>query len=619
MTSTRLAIVDIAGGDQPISNEDGRLWITQNGEIYNYPELQAELEALGHIFATHCDTEVIVHAYEEWGAGCLDRLNGDFVFAIWDAEKRELFLARDRFGVRPLFILEAAGVLCYASEAKALLRHPAARRELDATALLETFTTWSISPSRSAFVGIRELAPAHHLTVRQGGQPVERRWWDLSFAAEPGRSLADATEELRALLDDATRIRLRADVPVAAYLSGGLDSSLIVALARRHVRRDLCAFGVEFEQREFDEGTFQRELAAELGAALTQTEVTARTIGEHLPEAVRFAERPTLRTALVPLFMLSKIVREAGFKVVLTGEGADELFAGYDLFREDKIRRFWARDPSSTMRPALLSQLYPYLARSLGSSAVSTRFFAHRLEETADPLYSHLLRFNNTARVARLLRPEILTTSQVDVAAELQARLPDDFASFTPLGRAQYLEIATFLNGYLLHAQGDRMMMGHSVEGRFPFLDYRVAELAMTLPDSFRLHGLNEKHVLRRAASGLVPDQIRKRTKQPYRAPIGATLAGPSAPDYVAETMGSDALRAAGIFEPGAVGRLYAKASQPASLTETEEMALVGVVSTMLLHDQFIANPPRARTIAADRVVVGPAGTPTPVAPGVAR
>ena len=609
MASTRLAIVDVEGGDQPISNEDGRLWVMQNGEIYNYVELLDELALLGHRFSTHCDTEVIAHAYEEWGPDCLHHLNGDFALAVWDAQRRELFLARDRFGVRPLYLLEERGTLCFASEAKALLRHPLARRELDPVALLETFTTWAISPERSAFAGIRELAPAHYLLLRGDGTRVERRWWDLDFSppAAASAGIEEASEELRDLLDDATRIRLRADVPVAAYLSGGLDSSVIVALARTHVSRSLRAFGLGFERAEFDESGFQRELAEGLGATLTQVSIDDATVGELLPAAVALAERPTLRTALVPLLLLSGVVHDAGFKVVLTGEGADELFAGYDIFREDKIRRFWAREPASELRPILLRRLYPYLPRTLPVSRVSEQFFAHRLEETSNPLYSHLLRFSNTARCARLLDPAVLAAAQVDVVVELEQRLPERFAGFTALGRAQYLEIATFLNSYLLHAQGDRMLMGSSVEGRFPFLDYRVAEFAARQPDAFRLQGLTEKRILRHAAANLVPDAIRMRGKQPYRAPIASALAGTSAPEYVATLLSREALERAGIFAADPVLRLHAKAERNPDLTETEEMALVGVVSTMLLHEQFVTSPRPARTVRADRIVTAPA------------
>jgi asparagine synthase (glutamine-hydrolysing) len=604
MVATRLAVVDLVGGDQPLSNEDGRLWVTQNGELYNHVELRLELEAAGHRFSTRCDTEVIVHAYEEWGPECLERLNGDFVFAVWDAARRELFLARDRFGVRPLFLLEHGRTLCFASEGKALLRHPLGRRELDPVALLEAFTAWSISPSRSAFAGIRELPPAHYLLAREDGTRVERRWWDLDFTGgDEAPPLPDAADALRELLDDATRIRLRADVTVAAYLSGGLDSSAVVALARSHVQRELVCFGLAFEDPSFDERRFQQELAAELGVTLHQAVVGTRDVGDLLPVAVALAERPTLRTALVPLLSLSGLVHDSGIKVVLTGEGADELFAGYDIFREDKIRRFWARDPSSSARPALLRRLYAFLPRTL-NPRLAEGFFRQRLEETEHPLYSHLLRFANGARAARVLRPTPGGATVDDLVNELERATPPAFAQFTPLGRAQYLEIATFLTGYLLHAQGDRMLMGNSVEGRFPYLDHRVAEFAASLPDRYRLLGLTEKHILRHATTGLVPDSIRRRVKQPYRAPIGPALAGPSAPEYVEELLARSSLERAAIFEPAPVERLLEKARRHEghNLTETEEMALVGVVSTMLLYDRFVAAPSRAGKIELQKI-----------------
>jgi asparagine synthase (glutamine-hydrolysing) len=606
MTSTRLAIVDLENGDQPISSEDGRYWVIQNGEIYNYIELRQELERLGHTFSTQSDTEVLVHAYETWGADCLTRLNGDFAFVVWDSVRRQLFAARDRFGVRPLFLLERGHTLGFASEAKALLRHPRASRELDPAALLETFTTWAISPDRSAFRGIRELPPAHYLIADADGGRVERRWWDLDFStAEAGSTIHDAAEQLRELLDDATRIRLRADVVVAAYLSGGLDSSMTVALARRHVD-SLVSFGLGFEEATFDESSFQEEVARTLETSLERVVVTDADIGALLPRAIGLAERPTLRTALVPLLVLSGHVHSAGIKVVLTGEGADELFAGYDIFLEDKVRRFWARDPTSRSRPALLQRLHAYLPRAVPSSGVSQQFFARGLEETSHPLYSHLLRFANTARCARLLDPAVIAAAQIDVRADLEQRLPRAFSTFTPLGRAQYLEIATFLTGYLLHAQGDRMLMGNSVEGRFPYLDHRVAEFAASLPDSYRVLGLTEKRVLRRAATGLVPDSIAARRKQPYRAPIARALAGPAAPEYVSALLSRGAMREAGIFDPDPVSRLILKAEQRGgtTLTETEEMALVGVVSTMLLHNQFVANPMPRRTVAPTKLVI---------------
>ena len=611
MISNRLAIVDLEGGNQPLSDEHGRFWVIQNGEIYNYVELQAELRGLGHRFRTKCDTEVIAHAYEEWGVGCLDRFNGDFALAIWDREREELFLARDRFGVRPLFLAEAGGDFCFASEAKALLRHPAATRELDPAGLVESFMLWTSLPDRSAFVGVRELPAAHYVMVGPDGAGPETRWWDLDFS-EPGSPSSDAEliEELRELLEDATRLRLRADVPVAAYVSGGLDSSAIAAIAKAQMDEPLVAFGVGFSDPRFDESEYQQRIAAELGIDFHHTVVDSRAIAELLPRAVELSEKPTLRTALTPLLRLSASVREAGLKVVTTGEGADELFAGYDIFREDKVRRFWAREPSSELRPLLLRRLNRFLAADLSKSgAFLNGFYARRLLELDDPLYSHRLRFDNTGRCLRLFSSGVLERAAADrdPLERLERSLPSGFGDFSPLGRAQYLEISTFLQGYLLHSQGDRMLMGHSVEGRFPFLDYRVAELAARLPSRIRLRGLEEKYALRKAVESYLPEEIHRRPKRPYRAPIGEVFAGPEAPDYVRELLAADRIHGAGLLDPAAVGRVVAKfdASGGKRVSETDEMALVGALSLMLLHERLVAHPRLAAPLEPSRVVVG--------------
>jgi asparagine synthase (glutamine-hydrolysing) len=613
MSNTRLAIVDLAGGDQPLSNESGRFWVMQNGEIYNYVELQSELRSLGHRFETSSDTEVIAHAYDEWGVDCLQRLNGDFAFAVWDRETRELFLARDRFGVRPLFLAEFDGDLCFGSEAKALFRHPAARRELDPLGLVEAFTTWSILPDRSAFAGIRELAPAHYLRFGLDGVIEEARWWDLRFPRVGERRLETEDElaaELAELLTDATRIRLRADVPVAAYLSGGLDSSLTASLARSLYPETLNSFGIGFKDPLFDESAYQDRFVADLGTSLTRVVVDSPDIAELLPRAVELSEKPTLRTALAPLLRLSSAVREAGLKVVITGEGADELFGGYDIYRENKVRRFWARVPDSELRPLLFTRLNEFLGKDLKrSGAFLAGFYRRGLEDTDDPLYSHRLRFGNTARLLRLFAPDVLADAarEGDSAARVEARLPADFGALTSLGKAQYLEVMTFLDGYLLHSQGDRMLMGNSVEGRFPFLDYRVAEFAAALPDTMKVRWLEEKYLLRKVAASYVPADISARRKRPYRAPIASAFVGQGAPDYVREVLSEGRLSDVGLFDPTAVARLVHKceAAGDAGVGETDEMGLVGTISVMLLHERLVDRPALAPTATATRVVVG--------------
>ena len=608
MTNTRLSIVDLEGGDQPLSDETGRYWVMQNGEIYNHVELRAELEGRGHEFATSSDTEVIAHAYEEWGPACLERFNGDFAIAVWDRARREVFLARDRFGVRPLFLCEQGGDACFASEAKALFRHPSARRELDPVGIVDTFTTWATLPDRSAFVGIRELPPAHYVIVGPDGFGPETRWWELEFAPSAA-SEADLVDELESLLVDATRIRLRADVPVAAYLSGGLDSSALAAIAARQVgRATLSAFGVGFADGRFDESQSQDAIAGELGVNFNRTIVDGAAIADVFPRAVELAEKPLLRTAPAPLLRLSGAVQQAGLKVVLTGEGADELFGGYDIFREDKLRRFWARDPGSQLRPLLFARVNRWLATDPSrAGAFLNRFYARGLLELDDPLYSHRLRFLNTARSLRLLHPELVAQvgSDLEPSARLARRLPPNFDRLSALSKAQYLEIATFLEGYLLHSQGDRMLMGHSIEGRFPFLDFRLAELAARLPDRLRLRGLQDKYALRRAVAGYLPEGIRSRPKVPYRAPIRDVFFGATRDGYALELLRPDRLNDAGLLETRAVERLVTKFDAGAEVSETDEMALVGSVSLMMLHDRLVARPTLASPAVPTRSVVG--------------
>lgn len=611
MANTRLAIVDLAGGDQPLSDERGRYWVMQNGEIYNHVELRAELERCGHRFATTSDTEVIAHAYEKWGVGCLSRFNGDFAIAIWDRERRELVLARDRFGVRPLFLAEYGGDLCFASEAKALLRHPKARRDLDPVAIVDTFTMWTPLPDRSAFAGIRELPPAHYVVVGPGGIGPETRWWDIDFSPDETSSEDELVAQVEELLVDAIRIRLRADVPVATYLSGGLDSSAMAAIAAQQLRDDtLFAFGVGFSDERFDESASQDAIARELGTVFHRTVVDAAAIAEVFPRAVELAEKPLLRTAPAPLLRLSGAVQDAGLKVVLTGEAADELFGGYDIFREDKVRRFWARDPSSKLRPLLFARLNRWLATDPArAGAFLSRFYGRDLEAVDDPLYSHQIRFANTARCLRLVSPELLETAAADGSpqARLVRQLPAHFERFSPLARAQYLEIVTFFEGYLLHSQGDRMLMGHSIEGRFPFVDFRLAELAARLPDSLRLRGLQEKYALRRAVAPYLDPEIRSRPKVPYRAPIREVFFGPQRPDYAVDLLRPKRIEDAGLLDPTAVARVVAKfeKAENGGVSETDEMALVGAVSLMLLHDRMVQAPTLARPLEPTRVVVG--------------
>jgi len=345
--------------------------------------------------------------------------------------------------------------------------------------------------------------------------------------------------------------------------------------------------------------------------------VDAASIAEAFPRAVELAEKPMLRTAPAPLLRLAGAVQEAGLKVVLTGEAADELFAGYDIFREDKVRRFWARDPSSQLRPLLFRRLNQWLATDPAKAgAFLTRFYEKDLLALDDPLYSHRLRFANTARSLRMLSPDLLrqAESEGELADRLRAALPARFDGFSALAKAQYVEIATFFEGYLLHTQGDRMLMAHSIEGRFPFVDVRLAELAARLPDSLRLRGLQEKYALRKAVARVLPDAIRSRPKIPYRAPIRDVFFGPKSDRSLLEP---EAVREAGLLDETAVARLVAKFADGRPVSETDEMALAGSMSLMILNERLVANPRLADAPEPARLVLGDKVVPGPIAEAV--
>ena len=592
----RLSIIDLSTGDQPIHNEDRSAWVVLNGEIFNYVELRAELERAGHRFYTQSDTEVIVHLYEQHGDDFVQHLNGQFAIALWDAQRHRLVLARDRTGIRPLFYTQHNDRLLFASEAKALFAVRDVPRRLDPIALAETFTFWSPIGTRTTFENVHALEPGHVL-IAERGTVRSSRYWDWSFPAEPvqdGRPAADYAEELRALLVDAVRLQLRADVPVGAYLSGGLDSSIITALIHHYTDTPLRTFSVTFDDSEFDESTQQRELVQFLGTEHSEVRCSRADIAAAFPRAIWHAESPVVRTAPTPLMLLSGLVREHGFKVVLTGEGADEVFGGYDLFKEARLRRMMARSPDSPRGARLLKNLYPYLKHSPATSgAFAQRFFGEGAAQIDEPYFGHIPRWTTTRRATEFFSPAMRdAVGGWDPYAAITTLLPAAIRDWSPLARDQYVEAHTLLPGYLLSSQGDRMGMASSIEGRFPFLDHRVIEFANALPPRYKLMGLTEKYILRAAVKGLLPDSARTRPKQPYRAPDSQSFFVNGAPvDYVADALSDSSLADAGYFEPRAVRKLVDKCAAGRAIGFGDNMAFVGVLSTMLVHDQFIRAP----------------------------
>ncbi len=612
LAHVRLSIIDVQGGAQPLGNEDGRVLVVYNGEIYNYVELRADLKGRGHRFRTRSDTEVLVHAYEEWGAPMLERLNGQFAFAIHDRRDDTVFLARDRFGVRPLFYSERNGDLLFASEIKALLASGEVPAAPDLGGLDEVFTFWAARPPRTVFQGVLSLEPGCFAVWRDGRLRVQR-YYAIEYP-EAREESPDTLASLDDLVRSAVGLRLRADVPVGGYLSGGLDSSITCAVAGAKSPHQLRTFSVTFEDPRLDEREFQLLVASQLRSRHAVQAIGAAEVARAFPAVVRHTETPLVRTGPAPLFLLARLTREHGIKVVLTGEGADELFLGYDLFKETAVRLFCLRQPGSRVRPRLFDRLYPYLGGRNRGGEFWRRFFLEA-GPADDPLFSHLPRFRLTAQIKQFYSEDVQAAlAGTDPLDELRASLPAAFPAWSPLNRAAYLEMVTLLSPYLLSSQGDRVSLAHAVEGRYPFLDHRLFELAARLPTRSKLRGLREKDILRRWARDVVPPAVLERPKQPYRAPEIPAFFTPEPIAYAAELLDQTSLTRAGLFDARSVAGLLRRCRAGTATGLRENQALVAILSTQLWHHQFMQTPAPSRTgltLAADAAVTESAAMPS--------
>lgn len=590
--NVRLSILDIKNGRQPISDSSGRYWIVYNGEVFNYKELRESIEHQGDIFKTNTDTEVIVHLFRRYGEDCLKLLNGQFVFAIWDKKEEELFIARDRVGIRPLFYYSSNGTLSFASEIKALFEIPDIPKELSPEGLLQTYTFWTTLTPLTSFRNIFELSPGHFLRFSRKGLQI-KKYWSLDFENKNFKlSFEEATEELNELFTSSTRMRLRADVEVAAFLSGGIDSSATVSYIKKIEPGMLNTFSIKFAEKDFDESQYQEEAVKYFKCNHKSITCTANDIAEIFPRVVWYSETPMTRTAPAPMMMLYRFVRDNNIKAVITGEGSDELLAGYDIFRENNIRRFWASQPESDIRPLLLKKLYPDIPALRNSATVMLKmFFGYMLSETADPFYSHLLRWNNSNHIRKHLSGWMKDfSSSYSPLSILSSQLPEGFSRWDSLSKAQWIETSIFMSGYLLSTQGDRMGMSYSVEGRYPFLDYRIIEFCTSLPSDFKLHGLNEKYLLKNLTKGSIPESIRKRPKQPYRAPIKSVFLSKNPPEYVRYMLSEEYTAKTGIFDFLSFSEMLSRIKKTGLASEVDQMAVTAIISTHLLHYQFIEN-----------------------------
>ena len=582
LAHVRLCTIDIVGGAQPLTNEDGRIIITYNGEVYNHRELRLELEGRGHLFRTRCDAEVLAHGYEEWGVDLLHRLDGHFAFAIYDRNRGRVFIARDRFGISPLYYAQRDGDFYFGSEVKAILATGEIEPALDPRGLDEVLTFGAARPPRTPFSGIASLEPGTYGIWTDGALWL-RHYYELDYPETTEEPL-DVVEQLDEIMRRSVGMRLRADVQVGAYLGDGFGSSITAAIAQRASHYTPRSFSISSAIPEYDETSYQQNVARAVGTAHTASVITMDTVAQVFPNVLWHAETPLLGVAPALAYHLAKLTKESDVKVVIGAEGADEIFLGSDLFKDTSIRRFCLRRPESAGRQRLFERLY---SAEHEKASEPWRRFQLAAAPATDPLFSHLPRFLGS-RIGDLYTQEFRAgLGGMDVIGELRASLPTRFFGWSSMNQAAYLEMTTRFSPYVLSSQADRMMMAHGVKGRYPFLDHRLFEFASALPVGSRLRGLSGNGVLRRWASRIIPPHVMKAPASPNRAPYAQGFFSPNSPAWIRDHLTPEALRRVGIFSPAAVGGLLRRSSEldPAFAGYP---AMIGVLSTQLWHHQFV-------------------------------
>jgi len=557
----RLAILDLAGGHQPMSNEDGTVWITFNGEIYNFRELRQRLEGLGHRFATRSDTEVIVHAYEHYGTGCVKELRGMFAFALWDQRARMLMLARDRVGKKPLFYAEVDGQWVFASELQGLLAHPGLTRRVDWTAVDDYLTYGYIPAPKTIFQGVYKLSPAHYLTLKLGadgaGGPEVRieRYWRLAYEPKLQLSVREAAEGLLEALTEAVRLRLVADVPLGALLSGGIDSSIVVALMSQLSDRPVKTFSIGFDEQEFDELSYAR-LVAQRYATEHQEFVVRPTALDVLPTLVRHYGEPFADESAIPTYYVAKLAREH-VKVALNGDGGDECLAGYERYAGSEVADRYQRIPAAIRRLGIepLSRLIPEGAPRRGRLRHARRF----LQMAGQPAPERYQRW--VGYLPRQQRAGLYTREFQEQLAGHQAEgwLLGIWEEVTregleSLDRMLAVDVESYLPNDLL-VKMDIATMANSLEARSPFLDHKVMEFCAQLPCNYKLSGLTPKYLLKKAGARLLPAETRKRRKMGFGVPVAHWMRGELRP-WVEDVLLSPRALKRGYFEPEALRQL---------------------------------------------------------------
>jgi asparagine synthase (glutamine-hydrolysing) len=584
--TARLALVDRPTSKQPMQDPSGRYLLSFNGEIYNYRELRRSLESEGVEFSTSGDTEVLLHWLVSRGVEGLADLKGQFALGFWDSTSETLVLARDRFGIVPLYFSKtAAGPLAFASEVKAI--HAGGfQARLSVPDLIDSGVFWGLHPGRSAYAGMESVPPGCFVRSHQGA--LDRgAYWRFEFPeTRAGGTLQEQGKHLANLLATAVERRVPAYGDPAVLVSGGLDSSAVLSLLRG-ARPDarIQSFSMRFAEKALDESGFQ-ELATRLFSTDHHSVVCDdETVANTLVETILHAEVPLVRTAPASSYQLAREIEAHHTRTVLSGEGADELLCGYDLFKVADIRDSWSKDPESTVWPRKLEQaLAPQ--RELGRT-VERAFYEQGLDQRSDPIFSHQNRWRSSFRITQYLSPEIRAGLDVEQVLDgVRDRLPAAYHQWSAVEQAQYLEAGYFLSSALLGSQCDRPYMAHSIEARYPFLDEDVVDFALTLPQSSKLDGMNEKAILKSAMSGAVPPQILDRVKQPYTAPEGNVFRCDAGKVLLDTYVSRQALTRVGVFDVGRVEWLLRKLDRSRT-SFYDDLAILWVLSTQVLAETY--------------------------------
>jgi len=554
----RLSIVDVAGGHQPMSNEDGRVWLVYNGEVYNHRDLRPDLEARGHRYQTASDTETIIHLYEEHGPSAVEQLRGMFAFAIWDAPRRRLVLARDRLGIKPLYYtLSADGVICFASEIKALLEARQVGAELNYDALADYAANRYTSGEETLFRGVKRLLPGHTLVWSNGRVEIER-YWDVSFE-KPEAQLSEKQyiDEFTELFQESVRLRLMSDVPLGMFLSGGIDSSAIVSAMSGMVSDPIKTFSVAFEEREANELEYARMVSRAFGTDHHEIVVSPEQFFGVLPAMVYQEDEPIAHPSSIPLYFVSKLASEH-VKVVLTGEGSDELLAGYDKYRKTVYNLALGRAYHNTMPASVRRAIERAILKLNGASRVRQKLsrtflcLEPRIEDIYFDNFSAFSRSMQRRLFTRDTREQMLETDPY--AAPLALLAGADSSSL--LDQLLAADLKTYLHELLM--KQDQMSMAASIESRVPFLDHKLVEFAAALPETMKLRGLTTKYILRKAMKHRLPKEILTRRKMGFPVPIGLWLRNKFS-HVVDEYVLSPRALERGIFEPGFVRELVTR------------------------------------------------------------